>query len=934
MKTPKTFFFIVWLLFTVIVLPAQNDLKKQELEPEKAFNYPGFNVYATVMNNDAWCHAFWLGIYNFQEFYFDDNEADDYLIFTNQGCISVNKFVPNWYPAEVTGGRIYVGDGEFPGPFLGSQLRVIIFDDNGAGEMPGTAIDSLDVTVNNYYWVEFEGMSAVINSGSFYLGMKQLAAAPDAAPVGVDTDNPTYNISYVYLNGNTWLLSPLQDFMIRAWISVDNTGGNVDYYQVDRFSNFDPNGPPEQGIATMLDSVINPYYNDYEWGSLPPGWYAYGIKEHYMNGQWSEYNISNIVGHQMSFTISIDVTLCDTTQWEYTVIKVNGDEVPAELNPYGATAIIEFNQPEPVLFNLNVYSPGHEPYLLNNFIITPDMVINVPLQCCKFPVSGLAVDPVSLIASWNAPDIVVMEENFENSQFPPAGWQMQSLGDGWFRTEDGSGGGWIIPGWSNHYTAVNDLVAGNNDGSADYLVGPLNLLNYRPDYHLEFNSYFDGLNGQEAFVEYSEDGENWHYFYELDPSSSWEDISLDISPFFDPEGVPVFFAFHTDDNGQDASGWAVDNIRIYSPGPPYTFDGYWIYLDDSILAVTDSNSIDLAPLPYGEEHTLMVKAHYIDGSSVPQSISFTSHYLIPPSCFYQNDSIEWLQLIICMPIDSNGSVPSNFLGFNLYRDMNFLEFIPYVPGGSPVIYNDEDLPPGIYNYLLTAVYDLTSYGFPGETGESGYLSTAAVVSNCNPPTELEANYDQGLGAMALGWSAPIGVFQDQFDTFAVYRSDNGSPYYLRAYTGQLFFLDDYAICENENDYHSYKISALYTNGADTCESEFSNEDGDLCLGIEHRFNNSFLSIYPNPASGVLYIEATEPVESLIIFDSKGITVEQWNSGTVDQWNSGPAEQTNGRTGEQARDHVLKIPLNGLSPGLYLVRVDTGEGVVAGKVVVK
>jgi len=31
---------------------------------------------------------------------------------------------------------------------------------------------------------------------------------------------------------------------------------------------------------------------------------------------------------------------------------------------------------------------------------------------------------------------------------------------------------------------------------------------------------------------------------------------------------------------------------------------------------------------------------------------------------------------------------------------------------------------------------------------------------------------------------------------------------------------------------------------------------------------------------------------------------------------------------------LKIPLNGLAPGLYLVRVETGGGMVARKVVVR
>jgi len=601
MKTPKTFFFIVWLLFAINGVVAQNGSFIQKQLPCQVSHEPRFTVTATVQDDDTWCKVEWpdpVGYY--PELWYDDGEADDYFLFMNPGGMNALKFITYFDNFIVTGGRIFVGDGSFPGPFLGTTFRVLVYDDDGSDGFPGTVIDSTDIMVENYGWVEFEGLTAQFAESNFYLAMKQLAPSPDAAPIGVDTDNPTYFRSYSNFSG-TWVLCPLQDLMIRATVMAYNVPvREVDSFEVARFSGFEMNEPPLQGDTLILDTILPSEYNDYAWDSLDDGLFAYGVRTHFTNGQWSDYDVSNIVIHR--------------------------------------------------------------------------------------------------------------------------------------------------------------------------------------------------------------------------------------------------------------------------------------------------------------------------------------YYLYMPSCFYQSDD---MMLTACLPLDSNGNIPFNLLGLMLYRDMDFVEYIscaPEPPADTIEIAISDDTPPGIYTFQLTAVYDLSSYGFPGETGESGYLATEAVVSNCNPPTELEANYDQGLGAMALGWSAPIGVFQDQFDTFAVYRSDNGSPYYLRAYTGQLFFLDNYAICENENDYHRYRISALYTNGTDTCESEFSNEDGDLCLGIEHRFNNSFLSIYPNPASEVLYIESPGKIESVRIFDGRGITIEQSSNRT--------GEQTNGRTGEQARDHVLKIPLNGLAPGLYLVRVETGGGMVARKVVVR
>jgi hypothetical protein len=166
---------------------------------------------------------------------------------------------------------------------------------------------------------------------------------------------------------------------------------------------------------------------------------------------------------------------------------------------------------------------------------------------------------------------------------------------------------------------------------------------------------------------------------------------------------------------------------------------------------------------------------------------------------------------------------------------------------------------------------------------------------------------------------------DTIEQYAVYRSDDGNPYIFRSYTNEEEFYDYDIICQ---DYPiiCYYVTAIYSSEMDWCESGPTDEGCDICpLGIKEEQNSFVLNIYPNPASDMLYIEAEEEIESVSIFDSRGETVKRWNSGTVEQWNNGTVERWNGGT--------VEIALKGLAPGLYLVRVEMGSGVVGRKVVV-
>jgi len=160
------------------------------------------------------------------------------------------------------------------------------------------------------------------------------------------------------------------------------------------------------------------------------------------------------------------------------------------------------------------------------------------------------------------------------------------------------------------------------------------------------------------------------------------------------------------------------------------------------------------------------------------------------------------------------------------------------------------------------------------------------------------------------------IADDTLVKYAIYRSDNSMPYYLRDYTDQTNYLDDSAICEPPAWTHYYKITALYINEDDTCESDFSGEEGDICEGIDNEDDPSLLIIYPNPASDVLFIKSEEKIESVSIFDSKGI------------------KQLNNRTIEPLNNETVEIPVGSLAPGLHLVRVETDGGVIGRKVIIR
>jgi hypothetical protein len=308
MKIQKTKIVILTVIFSIFLL----NTKVTICQPAPDLHF--CTVSAWLINSDSVCVVGGSGPI---EFNWDDGSWEDMFAWAAPGGMVAVKYSPAGYPFQIIGGALNVGDGSFPigANFLGNNMRILIFDDDGPGNLPGTILDSLTVTVDNYEWVYFDRLDATIEEGDFYIGMKQLNDAPSTPPVGVDTDVPTVYKSYTKNPSGEWQPSVYNDFMIRAYsCSVQNDARKLDnndvywWYEITRVSDFDPeNGEgPEDGNLLILDSLDYYFhYTDTLFYTLDPGYYAYAVKVYNEGVDTSGWYYTNAVYRQITGTQDI-----------------------------------------------------------------------------------------------------------------------------------------------------------------------------------------------------------------------------------------------------------------------------------------------------------------------------------------------------------------------------------------------------------------------------------------------------------------------------------------------------------------------------------------------------------------------------------------------------------------------------------------------------
>ena len=148
---------------------------------------------------------------------------------------------------------------------------------------------------------------------------------------------------------------------------------------------------------------------------------------------------------------------------------------------------------------------------------------------------------------------------------------------------------------------------------------------------MTFNGFYDAAWGQTATVEYSYDyGATWDVLYAVPPTpGAWTEIEIDLAAYGGAGSqYPIWFAFHSDDIGAWASGWAVDNVEA-SNGDANSID-FYVFLDGAFVSASGITTYQYMWLTYGVTYEASVAARYTSGLSEKIYYTFVSEYLVPP----------------------------------------------------------------------------------------------------------------------------------------------------------------------------------------------------------------------------------------------------------------------------------------------------------------
>jgi len=291
---------------------------------------------------------------------------------------------------------------------------------------------------------------------------------------------------------------------------------------------------------------------------------------------------------------------------------------------------------------------------------TPSMTLSDDILELTMPSDSLLI--ISLGITNNGEEASVLNYNanvaedlqvnvgFDDSILPD-GWILGTLAEcdnpGWFITDDVSSSYFDVPLGDGFYIATNDDVC-NGDGSNDIIfTGPIQLPN--AFINLSFSRFFTGNYGQKLHVSVSTDG--WESATEVlfldifdGNNEEWLQEIVNLDSY---AGQVIDIAFRSNDDGNWASGVALDNIRLgVTPKWISTTDsGYVHYLETSPVNISvNTNNLEFGyyeskilfeNMITGQKDSVKVELTVeddnvsIDQSNIPTEFSLNQNYPNP-----------------------------------------------------------------------------------------------------------------------------------------------------------------------------------------------------------------------------------------------------------------------------------------------------------------
>jgi hypothetical protein len=699
------------------------------------------------------------------ELLYDDGNEDSFTIWAQGGNMNALRFTPLAYPDSILGGSIDIGKAsDYPqgsNPLV--TFQVLIMDAGGALGTPGSILAGpFNVTPSAFGWVDFTLPSAVnITSGDFFIVMVQGGNAPNAAGLAIDMTAPHYRSLAKFVTGSGSWLPASGNFMIRA--IVKGPGGPPDSkkspesltnYQLWRLHQGEESNPQ---AWTSLNPVTVNNKVDSAWNNLPCGPYLWAVAARYPGDRLSAPVLSNVIGKCWTARVAINLTLsCSASMPEGTLVQMRNLVYTDTL--YSAfsdsSGIVVFPRVWKGSYSVTTVKFGYQNYSGNLYVMGP-VSDNITLMQRRSPPTNFVIDSLSLESRWDVPyyNQSLLQENWSGGSFAASGWTVEG-GNNWsisttYGNPDTSACFYWSPRVYNYnQSIVSPLISGQNS--------PLLTLKY--DLALD---NFSPTGTDHLYIEIN-DGTGWQTLKTWSNSGAdinWTTDELDISPYANKTFRIRFRSAGTD--SYQINGWYIDNILVYASESAHLLApcilGYNFYLDNTLLASVTSNSFTLpgTAIKYDSTYTACVVAIYTSGYSPSICRQFTSGFLWPPlnltgTAMGDSAHLQWEKPVYYA--DSSYHTPAGILGYNVFRDDSLLVFIS---GANVLSVYDTALDPGSYNYRVSAVYDLTAYGHPGQQGSSVAAGPVNVQIHYGFPLPFYEPWDQGSFAYN-SWTFPAG----------------------------------------------------------------------------------------------------------------------------------------------------------------------------------
>jgi hypothetical protein len=296
---------------------SENDVATSDVDVSEVL-IPLDEVTATDMGTSA--SVEW-GFTPSYEIKYCDDVAENATAWYNPGFANALKLTPLGYPCTILSGSVNIYDGTWPAGTILSPMRLSIYDDDGAGGLPGTELGYVELTPTGYNWVDvdFSAQGITLTDGDFYVVHTQLGSYPNVPPTGIDETNINY-LSYAYDPAAGWAAAGYNDFMFRAIVQGPSGKEYLNFNGAKSATGFDvfflaeaDQGTPANWVevATGLAPDVFQLSDETNWPPSVDGTYMYAVIGKYYSGD-AEPTFSNTLTYPsttlLSVTFNVDMT--------------------------------------------------------------------------------------------------------------------------------------------------------------------------------------------------------------------------------------------------------------------------------------------------------------------------------------------------------------------------------------------------------------------------------------------------------------------------------------------------------------------------------------------------------------------------------------------------------------------------------------------------